>query len=74
MNSLEVLSEMHKTLISMKERLTPYSTKTEYQRYLESLQHYKNVVNSNITQLHEEIDKSINKSSDIISKWKTLER
>jgi uncharacterized protein YktA (UPF0223 family) len=74
MNSLEVLTEMRKTLISMNDSLTPYSTKVEYQRYLESLQHYKKVVNSTITRLNDEIDKSINKSSDIINRWKTLAR
>jgi uncharacterized protein YktA (UPF0223 family) len=74
MNSLEVLTEMRKTLISMNDSLTPYSTKVEYQRYLESLQHYKKIVKSTITRLDDEIDKSINKSTDIISRWKTLAR
>jgi outer membrane protein assembly factor BamD (BamD/ComL family) len=69
MNNLESIIEMRKTLISMNERLTPYSPKIEYQRYLKSLIHYKQLVNTNIARLNEEIDASISKSSDIIHRW-----
>ncbi len=66
MNQLETILAMRKTLTSMNDSLTPYSGKNEYQRYLDSLRHYKNVLNSYMTTANNEIDRAINKSYTIV--------
>ena len=51
----------------MNSKLTPYSCKQEYQRYLDSLKHYKKVLNAYIVRATNEIDNSIEKSQNIIN-------
>jgi uncharacterized protein (DUF885 family) len=59
--NFETLNGMYQTLCDMEAKLTPYSSKFEYQRYLESLQHYKKIMNSYITRINQELDTSIYK-------------
>jgi uncharacterized protein (DUF885 family) len=59
--NFETLIGMRQTLCDMNAQLTPYSSKFEYQRYLESLQHYKKILNAYITRANEELDSSIYK-------------
>jgi hypothetical protein len=59
--NFETLADMRKTLTAMNSELTPYSSKFEYQRYLESLQHYKKILNSFMTRANQELDASIYK-------------
>lgn len=66
MNDLVVIVEMRKTLMSMNDRLTPYSGKVEHLRYLENLEHYKKILNGFMTRAVDEIDASITKSKRII--------
>jgi hypothetical protein len=66
MNDLVTIVEMRKTLTSMNDRLTPYSSKKEYIRYLENLEHYKKIMQGFITRATLEIDASIEKTSEII--------
>ena len=57
---------MRKTLATMNTSITPYSGKIEHQRYLESLQHYKKILNAYITKSNQDIDDSIEKSYKIV--------
>jgi hypothetical protein len=66
MNSLEILVDVRKTLTAMNEQLTPYSNKVQYQRYLDSLQHYKKILNTHLIRLITEVDDSIEKSNKIL--------
>ena len=63
MENLVVVSEMRTSLSDMNKRLTPDSTAAEYQRYLNSLQHYKKILNACLTRLIIEVDESIDKSN-----------
>jgi hypothetical protein len=69
MANFVTLAEMWTTLSSMNERLTPYSSKIEYQRYLNSLQHYKKILNAHVSRANEELDISINKSYRIVNSF-----
>ena len=73
MDNLESIIEMRKTLVSMNDRLTPYSGKVEHQRYLDSLKHYKKILNSYISRLTNEIDQAINKSISNIDKFTKID-
>jgi len=73
MNDLEVIIEMRKTLVAINESLTPYSTKIEYQRYVDSLKHYKKILASNTSRAINEIDNSILKSYRIIDSFTTTD-
>jgi len=69
MNNLESIIEMRKTLCAMNSDLTPYSGKKEHQRYLDSLRHYKKILNNYIIRASQELDLSIDKSQDIINSF-----
>lgn len=69
MNQLETILSMRKTLTSMNDSLTPYSGKNEHQRYLDSLQHYKKILNAYMTNANSEIDAAINKSYNIVKNF-----
>ena len=66
MESFETIHEMRKTLLDMETKLTPYSGKSEHQRYLDSLCHYKKIMNSYIIRQNQELDIIINKTNDLI--------
>jgi hypothetical protein len=66
METLEVLVEMRRTLVSMNAQLTPYSGSKEHKRYLDNLLHYQRILNSYTFRANEELNKSISKSNDII--------
>ena len=57
---------MRDTLRVMNSNLTPYSSKIEYKRYLDNLNHYKKIVNLYITHLTIDLDESIEKTTKII--------
>jgi hypothetical protein len=63
MENLVVISEMRTNLSYMNKCLTPDSTVAEYQRYLNSLLHYKKIINACMTRLIIEVDESIDKSN-----------
>ena len=42
---LQYILDMRKTVDEMKLKLTPYSGKTENQRYYDTLNHYRTIVN-----------------------------
>jgi hypothetical protein len=65
MNNLYSLVEMRKTLASMNDRLTPYSSAREYQRYLDNLYHYKKILNSFTRLSNDELDEAIRKCNMI---------
>lgn len=67
MNDLVTIVEMRKTLTSMNDRLTSYSSKKEYQRYLENLEHYKKILQGFISRATSEIDDAIGKTNRIIN-------
>ena len=63
---LQSIVDMKKTLDDLQTRLTPYSGKVEHQRYLDSLSHYKKIVNVYLLRLNDELNKSINIYNDKI--------
>lgn len=67
MTNLYSLAEMRKILISMNDKLTPYSSTREYQRYLDNLYHYKKILDSFTILSNEELDKAIKKCNMIIN-------
>ena len=73
MNSLESVVSMRETLSIMNSQLTPYSGKNEHQRYLDSLQHYKKILNAYITRATNEIDTAIMKSLSNIDKFTKID-
>jgi hypothetical protein len=73
MNNLESVVAMRETLSAMNSQLTPYSSKVEHQRYLESLKHYKKILNSYITRATDEIDTAIMKSMSNIGKFSNID-
>ena len=66
MESFETIHEMRKTLVNMNSQLTPYSSKAEHQRYLDSVCHYKKIMNNYLFRQNAELDMIINKSNDIL--------
>ena len=73
MIDIETIVGMRNTLISLNACLTPYSSKMEHQRYLDSLLHYKKILNSFISRSLVEIDLSIDKSKRIIDAFTILD-
>ena len=67
--NIEIVNQMRDTLIAMNSQLTPYSCKQEYQKYLDSLKHYKKILNTYIIRSTQEIDRSIDKSQNIINRF-----
>jgi hypothetical protein len=63
---LQTIIDMKKTLDELNLRLTPYSGKVEHQRYLDTLCHYKKIVNVQLTRLNDELNKEINIYNDKI--------
>jgi len=59
MTNLQSLAEMRKILISMNDKLTPYSSAREYQRYLDNLYHYKKILDTFTTLSNDELEKAI---------------
>lgn len=68
--NLQTLIGMRNTVMELKRNLTPYSSKSEYLRYYESILHYKKVLNLYLTRTVEDIDKEINKSYTILRNFK----
>jgi len=66
MLELKTVLDMRDTLRVMNSNLTPYSSKIEYKRYLDNLNHYKKIVNLYITHLTIDLDESIEKTTKII--------
>jgi hypothetical protein len=63
MASFETIVEMRETLKTMNGNLTPYSSKVEYQRFLDSLTHYKKILNAYIKNQNDELDSLIEKTN-----------
>jgi hypothetical protein len=73
MNNIETIVEMRNTLVSLNASLTPYSSKKEHQRYLDSLLHYKKILNTFISRSLVDIDLCIDKSKRIIDGFTILD-
>jgi len=66
MNDIITIVEMRKTLTSMNDRLIPGSSKKDYIKYLQNLEHYKKIMQAFISRATTEIDDSIEKTNKII--------
>jgi hypothetical protein len=62
MDHLKTIIEMRKTLGAMNERLNSSSRVEDYQRYYDSLFHYKKILNNYMTKENAELDKAIEKA------------
>ena len=64
---------MRETLSAMNTALTPYSTKQEHQKYLDSLKHYKKILHTYLTRACDEIDTAIIKSMCNLDKFTKID-
>jgi len=69
MNSLQLITEIRTSLLFMASSMTPYSSKRDQQNYLESLKHYKKILDVHFSSLLVEVDAAMKKTEKNISSF-----